>query len=514
VKKDYNPNAILNFLYKHTQLQVTFGIIMLALVNGRPKVLNLKEIIQNFVDHRLDVIVRRTKFDLEKAERRAHILEGLRIAIDNIDEIVEIIKSSEDPESAKVRLIDRFGLTEIQAKAILEMRLQRLTGLERDKIEKEYQELLELIDKLRAILDSKSMQLNIIKDELDEVEKKYSNVRRTEIVQRYDEISIEDLINAEDVLVTISHSGAIKRFPVSAYRRQNRGGRGVSGAQIKEEDFIEHVFVASTHDYILFFTDKGRCYWLKVYEIPAGGRTSKGRPIINLINIESGEKVQAFMTVKNFEQKGYVLISTQKGIIKKTDLSSFSKPRKGGIIAVTIREDDRLIEAKLSSGESDIILVTRNGSCIRFNETQIRAMGRTASGVKGIHLRSDDEVIAMLVVDEHKYVFSISEKGYGKRTPVEDFRIQNRSGGGIIAMKLTPKTGKLVDAIGVNESEDIMVITSKGIVIRQNISHVSIFGRNTQGVKIIRLDEDDHVSDIAKIIQAEEMEENGIDEAE
>lgn len=505
VKKDFNPNAILNYLYKHSQLQVTFGIILLALVNGRPRILNIREIIQYYIDHRIEVIVRRTQFDLDKAEKRAHILEGLRIAIDNIDEIVEIIKTSSDPDMAKTRLIERFGLTDVQAKAILEMRLQRLTGLERDKIEKEYRELLELIEQLQAILADKGLQLDIIKEELDSIDKKYANPRRTEIIQRYDEISIEDLINAEDVVVTVTHSGSIKRFPVSGYRRQNRGGRGVASAQMKEEDFIEHLFVASTHDYILFFTDRGRCHWLKVYEIPQGGRTAKGRPIINLIDIESGEKVQTYMTVKNFDQEGFLLIATRKGIIKKTNLSAFSKPRKGGIIAINIKADDRLIEAKLSSGKSDIMLISKEGLSIRFNETQVRGMGRTATGVKGIRLKANDWLITMLVVDEHKYIFTISENGYGKRTPVEDFRLQQRSGGGIIAMKLTDKTGKLVDAMGVIESEDIMVITTNGVVIRQNIGNINIIGRNTQGVRIIRLDADDQVSDIARIVQEEEV---------
>ncbi len=505
IKKDFNPNAILNYLYKHSQLQVTFGIILLALVNGRPRILNIREIIQYYIDHRIEVIVRRTQFDLDKAEKRAHILEGLRIAIDNIDEIVEIIKTSSDPDMAKTRLIERFGLTDVQAKAILEMRLQRLTGLERDKIEKEYRELLELIEQLQAILADKGLQLDIIKEELDSIDKKYANPRRTEIIQRYDEISIEDLINAEDVVVTVTHSGSIKRFPVSGYRRQNRGGRGVASAQMKEEDFIEHLFVASTHDYILFFTDRGRCHWLKVYEIPQGGRTAKGRPIINLIDIESGEKVQTYMTVQNFDQEGFVLIATKKGIIKKTNLSAFSKPRKNGIIAINIKEDDRLIEAKLSSGKSDIMLISKEGLSIRFNETQVRAMGRTATGVKGIRLKPNDWLITMLVVDEHKHIFTISENGYGKRTPVDDFRLQQRSGGGIIAMKLTDKTGKLVDAMGVIESEDIMVITTNGVVIRQNIGNINIIGRNTQGVRIIRLDADDQVSDIARIVQEEEV---------
>ncbi len=508
LKKDIDPNAILNLLYKHSQMQTTFGIIMLALVKGRPRVLNLKEMIQYFIDHRVEVIIRRTRYDLEEAEKRAHILEGLRIAIDNIDEIIELIKTSPNPEEAKIRLIDRFELTEIQAKAILEMRLQRLTGLEREKIEEEYRELLKQIEHFRAILDSPQMQKELIKEELDGVVSKYSDMRRTEIVFNYEEVDIEDMITEEDMVITISHSGAIKRIPVNAYRTQNRGGRGTTAAKTKDEDYIEHLFVAGTHDYILFFTDKGRCHWVKVYTIPPAGRISKGRPIINLIKIESGEKIQAFMSIRNFDQPGYIVFSSEKGVIKKTDLSAFSRPRKGGIIAINIKDEDRLVGASLSDGESDIILVTKNGKSIRFSENGIRSMGRNATGVRGIRLKNDDRVISMAIVKDENELLTISENGYGKRTAVGNFRLQSRGGSGIIAMRVTAKTGKLIDAIDISESEDIMIITENGVVIRQSIDDINVIGRNTQGVRLIRLDENDKVSDITKVFPTED-EENG-----
>lgn len=506
VKKDYDPQIILNLLYKQSQLQTTFSINMLALVNGRPQVLNLKQMIQYFIDHRVEVVVRRTKYELDQAEKRAHILEGLRIAIDNIDEIIELIKKSPDPTVAQKRLIERFALSEIQAKAILEMRLQRLTGLERDKIEKEYRELLMLIEKLKSILASKQLQMEIIKEELDEILKKYTDDRRTEIVTTLDDLSIEDMIAEEDVVITISHHGFIKRFPLSEYRTQQRGGRGATGATTKEEDFVEHLFVANTHEYILFFTDRGKCYWLKVHVIPPAGKTSKGRPVINLINIEKGEKVRAFISVKDFKHEACVIIGTEKGIVKKTNLEAFSRPRKGGIIAVNIREDDHLIEAKLSDGRSNILFVTRNGHSIHFNETGVREMGRNATGVKAISLKKDDRAIAMVVVKDEFKLLTISENGYGKRTNVGEYRTQGRGGSGIIAMKTTEKTGRLVSAIGVTGNEDIIIITENGIVIRQKAESISIIGRNTQGVKLIRLDENDVVSDVAKIIVSDENE--------
>ena len=505
LKKDYDHRIILNYLYKHSQMQTTFSINMLALVDGRPVVLTLKEMMQKFVDHRIEVIVRRTKYDLDEAERRAHILEGLKIAIDNIDEIVELIKTSPDPDTAKTRLIERFGLSEIQAKAILEMRLQRLTGLERDKIEKEYQELKIRIAALKEILASKEKQLEIIKDELDDIDKKYSDERRTEIVTTMEDLTVEDLIAEEDVVITISHKGFIKRFPVAEYRTQNRGGRGVTGATTKEEDFIEHLFVANTHQYIMFFSDRGKCYWLKVHAIPPGGKTSKGRPIINLINIEPGEKICAFIAVKEFSEDLFVLMGTANGIVKKTSLSAFSRPRKGGIIAVNIREDDQLIEAKLSDGDSNILFITAKGKSINFLEKDVRPMGRNSTGVRAIRLAQGDRAIAMLVAKEEYRILTISENGYGKRTELKEFRLQNRGGSGIIAMKLTEKTGKLVSALGVVQNEDIMIITEKGIVIRQNVEDISIISRNTQGVRLIRLDANDRVSDVTKVvISAEE----------
>ncbi|HGY54346.1 MAG TPA: DNA gyrase subunit A [Caldithrix abyssi] len=500
LKKDYDHRVILNYLYKHSQMQTTFSINMLALVDGRPVVLTLKEMMQKFVDHRVEVIVRRTQYDLDEAERRAHILEGLKIAIDNIDEIVELIKTSPDPDTAKTRLIERFGLSEVQAKAILEMRLQRLTGLERDKIEKEYRELLVKIAEYKEILASKQKQLEIIKNELDELTKKYADERRTEIVTTMEDLTAEDLIAEEDVVITISHKGFIKRFPLTEYRTQNRGGRGVTGATTKEEDFVEHLFVANTHQYILFFTDRGKCYWLKVYAIPPGGKTSKGRPIINLINIEPGEKICAFIAVKEFSEDQFVLMGTANGIVKKTSLSAFSRPRKGGIIAVNIREDDQLIEAKLSDGASNILFITANGKSINFLEKDVRPIGRNATGVKAIRLMEGDRAIAMLVAKEEYKILTISENGYGKRTELKEFRLQSRGGSGIIAMRLTEKTGKLVSALGVVQNEDIMIITEKGIVIRQNVEDISVIGRNTQGVRLIRLDENDKVSDVAKVM--------------
>ncbi len=499
VKKDFNPHVIINFLYKHTQLQTTFGINMLALVQGRPKVLNLKEMIQHFIDHRIEVIVRRTQYDLDEAERRAHILEGLRIAIDNIDEIIELIKSSANPDIAREKLIQRFGLTEIQAKAILDMRLQRLTGLEREKIENEYRELLKLIDELRSILASKAKQYEIIKEELDDLVKKYNDERRTEIVSSVEDVSIEDLILEEDVVITISHMGFVKRISLNEYRTQNRGGKGITGAVTKDEDFVEHLFIANTHDYILIFTDRGKCYWLKVYAIPAGSRISKGRPIINLIDIESGEKIKAVLPVKEFDDEHFILMATRKGLIKKTNLSAFSRPRKSGIIALNIREDDELIEAKLSDGDRKVLYVTAHGKAIHFHESQVRPMGRGATGVRAIRLREGDRVIAMVVANGEMDLLTISELGYGKRTPIKEFRQQSRGGSGIIGMKVTEKTGQLVGALGVYDNQDIVIITVKGIINRQNTINISRYGRSTQGVRLIRLSEGDRVSDVAKV---------------
>lgn len=507
LRKDANPRAILNYLYKHSQMQTTFGIIMLALVKGQPKVLNLKEVLKEYIEHRHEIVTRRTKFELDEAEKRAHILEGYRIAIDNIDEIIEIIKKSKDPDTAKERLIKRFKLSEIQAKAILEMRLQRLTGLERQKIEDEYKELIKLIEKLKAILENKQLRMQIIKDELSEVKKLYGDERRTEIVSNYEELSIEDMIAEEDMVITISHRGNIKRFPVSGYRRQRRGGKGSTGATTRDEDFIEHMFIASTHHYILFFSDKGKCYWLKVHEIPQAGKASKGRPIVNMIDIEKHEKIKAFIAVKSFDEGGNIIIATGNGTIKKTELSAYSRPRKGGILAVNIREDDSLIEAKQSSGNNDIILATKNGYSIRFHESDVREMGRTATGVKGITLRSKDAVIGMVVVKREATLLTVSEKGMGKRSNVGDYRVQSRGGKGIIAMKVNEKTGHIVSMLEVVDNEDIIMITEKGVAIRQHIGNIKVIGRNTQGVRLMKI-EDDRISDVAKIVSEDEEEES------
>jgi len=466
--------------------------------------------IQHFIDHRIEVIVRRTQYDLDEAERRAHILEGLRIAIDNIDEIVELIKTSESPDVAKERLIQRFGLSDIQAKAILEMRLQRLTGLEREKIEKEYRELLKLIDELKAILSSKERQFEIIKDELDDLVKKYNDERRTEIVQTVENVTYEDMILEEDVVITISHLGFVKRISLNEYRTQNRGGKGITGAVTKDEDFVEHLFIANTHDYILIFTDRGKCYWLKVYAIPTGSRISKGRPIINLIDIESGEKIKAVLPVKEFDENHYIVMATEKGLIKKTNLSAFSHPRKSGIIALNIREDDQLIEAKLSDGDRKVLFVTAHGKAIHFHESQVRPMGRNATGVKAIRLRHGDKVIAMVVANGEMDLLTISEFGYGKRTPISEFRQQTRGGSGIIAMKITEKTGQLVSALGVYDNQDIVIITVNGIINRQNTINISRYGRSTQGVRLIRLSEGDRVSDVAKVSVEDEEEQTDI----
>ena len=505
LKKDVNPRAILNYLYKHSQMQTTFGIIMLALVNGQPKVLNLKEVLSEFIKHRHEIVTRRTKYELNEAEKRAHILEGYKIAIDNIDEIIELIKKAKDPEEAKDKMIKRFKLSEIQAKAILEMRLQRLTGLERQKIEDEYRELLKLIERLKAILENKQLRMQIIKDELTEIKKLYGDERRTEIITNYEELSIEDMIAEEDMVITISHRGNIKRFPVSGYRRQRRGGKGSTGATTRDEDFIEHMFIASTHHYILFFSDKGKCYWLKVHEVPQAGKTTKGRPIVNMIDIEKHEKIKAFIAVKSFDEGGNIVIATSKGIIKKTELSAYSRPRRGGIVAVNIREDDSLIEAKQSSGNNDVIIATKNGYSIRFHESDVREMGRTATGVKGITLRESDQVIGMVVVKREATLLSVSERGMGKRSNIGDYRVQNRGGKGIIAMKVNEKTGHIVTMLEVVDNEDIIMITEKGVAIRQHIGNIKVIGRNTQGVRLMRIDKD-KISDVAKMVSEEEEE--------
>jgi len=477
---------------------------MLALVNGQPKVLTLQQMMQHFLDHRMDVLVRRTKFDLDAAERRAHILEGYIIALDNIDEVIQTIKKSKDVETAKNSLMKKFKLSEIQAKAILDMRLQRLTGLERKKIEEEYKETIKLIQKLKAILASEKLRKQIIKEELLALKERYGDERRTEIVHDFKEFSLEDIIAEEDVVITISHQGFIKRFPVSGYRRQGRGGKGVTGAGTREEDFIEHMFVASTHHYIMFFTDRGKCYWLKVHEIPEGGRAAKGRSIINLLEKDKEENITAFVTVKEFTDDKFIVMATEKGTIKKTVLSAYSNIRRGGILAINLAAGDRLIEAKLSEGNNDIIIGTKNGMAIHFKEKDVRDMGRTATGVRGIKLGKNDVVIGMIVVKNATSLLVVTDKGFGKRSEIEDYRLTKRGGKGVITIKTSDKNGKLIAMKEVNDNDELVIITTQGMVIRQSMKDIRVMGRNTQGVRLIRLNEDDAIADIARVVPEDE----------
>jgi DNA gyrase subunit A len=473
-------------------------------------VLALKEAMGHFLNHRMEVLIRRTKYELEAAERRAHILEGYIIALDNIDEVITTIKKSRDVETAKKNLMRKFKLTEIQAKAILDMRLQRLTGLERKKIEEEYKEIIQLIEKLRGILDNKRKRNKIIKEELLAIKERYGDERRTEIVYDYREFSLEDIIAEEDVVVTISHRGFIKRFPVSGYRRQGRGGKGVTGAGTKDEDFIEHMFIASTHHYIMFFTDKGKCYWLKVHELPEGGRATRGRSILNLLEKERDDKITAFVTVKEFSEDRFLMMATERGTVKKTVLSSYSNVRRGGIQAINLAKNDRLIEVKLSEGSNDIIIGTSNGMAIRFNEKDIRSMGRTATGVRGIKLGADDVVVGFIVVRRVSSLLVVTDKGFGKRSNIDDYRITRRGGKGVITVKTSEKNGKLIALMEVNDKDELVIISNKGMVIRQGVSDIRIMGRNTQGVRVIRLKEGDSIADIAKVVSEElELGENG-----
>lgn len=503
MKRDGQPAVTLNQLFKHTQMQVTFGVIMLALVNGVPKVLTLRECMEHFIAHRFDVLKRRTKFDLDAAERRAHILEGYIIALDNIDAVIETIKKSRDVETAKNNLMKKFKLSEIQAKSILDMRLQRLTGLERKKIEDEYKETIKLIERLKSILASEKKQRQILIEELMVLKEKFGDERRTEIVRDFKEFSLEDIIAEEDVVVTISHQGFIKRFPVSGYRRQARGGKGVTGAGTKEEDFIEHMFVASTHHHIMFFTDRGKCYWLKVHEIPEGGRATKGRSILNLIEKEKEEKITAFVSVKEFSDDKFIVMATEKGTVKKTVLSAYSNIRRGGINAINLASGDRLIEAKLSEGINDIIIGTRNGMAIRFNEKDVRDMGRTATGVRGVKLGKNDVVIGMIVVRNASTLMVVTEKGFGKRSEIEEYRLTKRGGKGVITVKTSDKNGKLIAMKEVNDGDELVIITTGGMVIRQSVADIRVMGRNTQGVRLIRLNEGDDIADIARVVPEE-----------
>lgn len=504
LKRDAQPPVVLNQLFKHTQMQTTFGVIMLALVHGAPKVLTLREMMQHFIAHRMDVLIKRTKYDLDSAEKRAHILEGYIIALDNIDAVIETIKKSKDVDTAKANLMKRFKLSEIQSKAILDMRLQRLTGLERKKIEDEYREVIKLIEKLKGILQSEEKRYLIIKDELLEIKEKYGDARRTEIIYNYEEFSLEDIIAEEDVVVTITHGGFIKRFPVSGYRKQGRGGKGVTGAGTKEDDFIEHMFVASTHHYILFFTDKGRCYWLKVHELPEGGRATRGRSILNLIEKEKDEDIAAFVTVKEFNDTSYLVMATQKGTIKKTVLSAYGNVRKGGINAINVAQGDKLIAVKMSEGNNDIVLGTHNGFAIRFHENDVRDMGRTATGVRGVKLGKDDKVVGLLIIKRNDTVLVVTEKGFGKRSDINDYRITKRGGKGVITVKTSDKVGKMISLMDVVDADELVIISSHGMIIRQSVKDIRVMGRNTQGVRVIRLGEGDSIADIAKVVPDED----------
>jgi len=508
-KRDAVPEVILNQLYKHTQLQDTFGIILLALVGGVPKIMPLKEALNHFINFRHEIVVRRTKFDLNGAEARAHILEGLKIALDNIDEVIKIIRASKDPLFAKEGLMNNFNFSEKQSQAILDMRLQRLTGLEVGKVVDEYKEVIKLMTHLKGILESRGQRMSIIKTELLEMKEQYGDQRRTEIIPVNSDFSMEDMIAEEEVVLTITHEGYIKRTALNTYRTQRRGGRGVQGAASKEKDFVEHLFIANTHNYMLFFTNRGKCYWLKVYDIPQGGRATRGRAIVNLIICEPGEKVEAFVSVKDFDDQHYIVMATRKGLVKKTTLSAYSKPRKGGIYAINIREGDTLIEARITNGENDILLGTREGKSIRFSEKNIRPTGRKTMGVKGITLSSkDDHVIAMLVVKREGTVLVATENGLGKRTDVIQYRTQTRGGKGVMTMRVTEKTGKMVSIMEVVATDDLIVITDKGVLMRQPVSQIRTIGRVTQGVKLVKLDDGTKISSISRVINEDEPRDN------
>jgi len=508
VKRGGAANVILNNLFKHTQMQVTFGVILLSLVDGVPRVLNLKQMMEYFISHRLNVIIRRSKFELDEAEKRAHILEGYMKALDNIDAVVDVIKKSKDVPAAQEKLMKRFKLTEIQAKAILEMRLQRLTGLERKKIEDEYKELLKTIERLKRILDSDPLRREILTDELKKLKETFGDERRTEIVMNARKISdeefIREFIKEEDVVITISHNGYIKRTPVSGYRRQSRGGKGIIGASTREDDFIEHMFVASTHNNIMFFTDKGKCYMLKVHEIQEASRTAKGYSIANYISKTKDEEINAILNVRDFEDNLYVTMVTKHGIMKKTDLKNFENTRKSGIIAISLRKDDKLIDVQITNGKQEILLGTHGGMAIRFNETDVRSMGRTAAGVRAIRLGKKDFVVGLVAVKRAgTSILVVTDKGFGKRSDLDDYRITRRGGKGVITMKSSDKNGNMISIREVVDNDDLMIITSKGIMIRQNVGEIRVMGRNTQGVRLIKLHAGDIISAVANVVGEE-----------
>jgi len=516
IKRDAIPEVVLNQLYSHTQLQDSFGINMLALVDGIPCQLSLKEILSHYIEFRHEIIVKRNQYDLNAAEEKAHILEGLKIALDNIDEVIAIIKASPSPADAKINLMERFGFSDRQTQAILDMRLQKLTGLEVEKIVEEYKETLKLISRLKEILESKTLRLEILKSEISEVREKYGDARRTEIIEDDGEFSIEDMIAEEDMVITITHNGYIKRFPVDISRRQNRGGRGSTGAQTKDEDFVRNLFIASTHNYMMFFTNRGKCYWLKVHEIPRGSKASRGRAIVNLIQTEKDESVRAVLSVKEFDDDHYVVMVTKQGTIKKTTLSAFGNPRKTGIRAINVGEDDDLIDVRLTDGNQDVILGTSYGKSIRFKESDVRPMGRTAAGVKGIKLPGKDNfVVGMVIVKrEGGTLLAVSENGYGKRTDIFDYPIIKRGGVGVITLKTTARNGLMVALREVVDTDDLMIITEKGVLIRLPVTTIRTISRNTQGVRLIKLDEGDSISAVTRVLESTEDKNNDIDQAD
>lgn len=512
LKRDAITNVVLNKLYQLTPLQSSFSVNNICLVNGRPMLLNLKQLIHYFVEHRHDVVLRRTKYELREAEKRAHILAGLLIALDHLDEVIALIRATKTPEEARIKLIERFELSEIQARAILDMRLQRLTGLERDKIRNEYEELLKMIEHYNLVINNQDMRMDIIKQELLDIRQSFGDERKTQIVYSASDFRIEDTIADENVVITISHMGYIKRTPLTEYRRQNRGGRGAKGSDIRDEDFLEYLYVATMHNYMLFFTEKGKVFWMRVYEIPEGSKNSKGRAIQNMINIEPDDKVRAFINLKNLKDEDYInnnfiILCTRKGIIKKTSLEAYSRPRQNGINAITIREGDQLLEARLTNGNSEVLLALRSGRAIRFNEQNVRPMGRLASGVKGITLaHPKDEVIGMICPpDDESNILVVSENGYGKRSKLEDYRITNRGGKGVKTLNVTDKTGDLISIEAVTDNDDLMIINRSGLIIRLGIANLRVLGRATQGVRLITLRGDDSIAAVTKVeVEAEE----------
>ncbi len=507
LKRDANAQVVLNQLYKFTQMQITFGIIMLALVNGEPKILTLRQCLDNYIEHRKNVILRRTQFDLDKALARAHILEGLKIALDNIDEVINIIRNSYD--DAKERLMKRFGLSDIQAQSILDMRLKTLSGLQREKIDEEYKQLMELIAHLREVLNSETLVFQIIKEELLEIRDKYGDERKTKIVAAEGEFEIEDLIKEEECVVALSHLGYIKRMPIDTYKSQKRGGKGITGMTTREDDFVKQIFTASTHDTILFFSNKGKLYRLKGYELPEAGRTAKGTAIVNLLQLDNGEKISAVIPIQNFAEGKYLLMGTKNGLIKKTALSEYDSARKTGLLAITLKDEDELIDVRLTDGEDNVVLVTKKGICITFDEKDVRPVGRTAQGVIGIRLDDNDVVIGMesIIRGSNATLLSITENGFGKRTELDEYRVQNRGGRGVITYKITPKTGDIVGIRIATGAEDVMLITDKGTIIRLKVNEISVLGRSTQGVTLMRTNDGSKVVSIELISQEEETQE-------